>query len=81
MIFTGQMCLVGITCDADHATRFAGVNVVMEATGIVVTTSGVQEGATDSDHGGWWGTESVAAAARTSGSELIPLLAPRGGSF
>lgn len=52
VILATQVGLVGIAREADHTARFADVNVVVEATVIIATTSRIQEGATDTDHGG-----------------------------
>ena len=49
---TAQVGLVGLAREADHTTRFADVNVVVEATAIIATASRIQERATDTDHGG-----------------------------
>lgn len=52
VILATQVSLMGFAREADHATRFTDVNIVVEATAIIATTSRIQEGATDSDHGG-----------------------------
>lgn len=48
----GQVGLMDSICQADHATRFTDVNLVVEATVVIAATSGIQEGATDAGHDG-----------------------------
>lgn len=50
MVLAGQVGLVGVTCNADYTACFTDVDVVMKATVIIATTSGIQEGATDTNH-------------------------------
>ena len=50
MILAGQVGLVRIPSQANHAARLADVNIVVGATEIIVTASSVQEGATNTDH-------------------------------
>lgn len=69
VILATQVGLVGFAREADHAARFTDVNVVVEATGIIATTSRIQEGATDSDHGGLDREQKVW---RGSGKNLYP---------
>ena len=52
VILATQVGLVRFTREADHITRFTDVNVVVEATVIIATTSRIQEAATDGNHGG-----------------------------
>ena len=52
VILATQVGLVGIAREADHAARFADVNVVVKAAVIIATASRIQEGAADTDHGG-----------------------------
>ena len=70
--FTGQVGLVGTTCEADHAACFTGVNIVMEATVVIAATSGIQEGVTDTDHDGLDGEQRVWRSVAGAGSEFIP---------
>ena len=48
---TTQVGLEGVARNTDHAACFTGVNVVVEATGIIATASRIQEGTTSTDHG------------------------------
>ena len=50
MILTDQVGLVRALSQANHAARLTDVNIVVRATEIIVTTSSVQEGATNTDH-------------------------------
>ena len=72
MILTSQVGLIVMSGETDHAARFAGVDVVMGATVVVDATSGVQEGTTDTDHGGLDGGREMWRNVARIGSEFIP---------
>ena len=50
VVLSAYVGLVAIGCEADNVTRFADVHVVVETTVIIAAASGIQEGATDTDH-------------------------------